>query len=440
MKEISSIPAPGLSRKRVVIVGGGFAGLKLARKLRDRHYQIVLLDANNHHIFQPLLYQVATSGIEPSAISFPFRKIFKNRRDFHIRMCRAQRVFPAEKRLETSIGSIRYDYLVIATGCGTNFFGNAALEGDTLQLKTTAQALFNRNTLIDSLEQALNTPDEAKRRSLMTFVVVGGGATGIEMAGALAEMRKFVLPRDYPDLDVQQMKIVLVDASPRLLGNFSEASSTYARAQLAGHGVEIRQNCAVKQYENGLLLLGDGSTLATDNVFWVAGVKPNSLAGLPEEAYGRGGRLLVDDFNRVAGCEAVFALGDTALMAAPGYPNGHPQVVQPAIQQARNLAVNLRRLDAGQALRPFRYRNRGSMATIGRNHAVLEVGSFRMHGFWAWTIWLFIHLMSIVGVKNRVVIFLDWMWSYLTYDQSLRLLIRPVCRKNGVPRRDSGAE
>lgn len=428
MKLINSIPDPGPSRKRVVIVGGGFAGLKLARKLSDRYYQVVLLDANNHHIFQPLLYQVATSGIEPSAISFPFRKIFKNRRDFHIRLCRALKAYPVEKRLETTIGSVVYDYLVIATGCGTNFFGNDALEEQTLQLKTTAQALFNRNALLESFERALNTPDEAVRRSLLTFVIVGGGATGIEMAGALAEMRKFVLPRDYPDLDVQQMKIILVDASPRLLSNFSDVSSTYARAQLAGHDVEIRQNCAVKSYQGGVLTLGDGSTLQTANVFWVAGVKPNALEGLPDEAYGRQGRLTVDEFNRVAGCEAVFAVGDTALMSVPDYPVGHPQVVQPAIQQAANLADNLRRWDEGLQPAPFRYHNRGSMATIGRNHAVLEIGSFRMHGFWAWTIWLFIHLMSIVGVKNRVMIFLDWMWSYMTYDQSLRVLIKPVYR------------
>ncbi len=427
METFNNIPLPG-DKKRVVIVGGGFAGLKTARTLRDRHYQVILLDGNNHHIFQPLLYQVATSGIEPSAISFPFRRIFKTRKNFHIRLCRALRVVPAQKLLETSIGPIGYDYLVIATGCGTNFFGNPALEERTLQLKTTAEALFDRNTLIENLERALNTPDQVRRAALMTFVVVGGGPTGIEMAGALSEMRRFVLPRDYPDLDVRQMRILLLNASPRLLGGFSEPSSEYALKRLTKMGVEVRLNCNVKDYEQGVLKLGEGSELPAQNVFWVAGVRPNALEGLPEAAYGPRGRIRVDEFNRVPDCEGVFALGDTALMVSPGYPEGHPQVVQPAIQQAANLVQNVNRLNRGLSPKPFRYRNRGSMATIGRNHAVLEAGPLRMHGFWAWVIWLFIHLMSILGVKNRLMIFFDWMWSYLTYDQSLRVLIKPLQR------------
>ena len=423
MESICGIPEQG-TKKRVVIVGGGFAGLKVARKL-GHTFQVVLLDRNNYHLFQPLLYQVATSGIEPSAISFPFRKIFKNRQDFHIRLCQVERIVPDCNSVETSIGSIGYDYLVIATGCDTNFFGNDALQEKTMQLKTTAEALYNRNRMLESFENALNCRDEEERRRKMTFVIVGGGATGIEMAGALAEMKKFVLPKDYPDMDMSLMRIILIDAGNRLLSAFSENSSQDVEKHLTELGVEIRLNDSVTGYENRILALKDGTNIETDNVFWVAGVKANSLAGFPPDKYGRGNRLLVDVHNRVMGYGNVFAIGDTALMVSKEYPNGHPQVVQPAIQQAGLLAKNLKRLLSGEVLKSFHYNNKGSMATVGRNRAVVELKKIRFGGFLAWMVWLFIHLMSIVGVKNRLFIFVDWMWSYVTYDQSLRLLIKP---------------
>lgn len=428
MENISNIPEIQ-GKKRVVIAGGGFGGLKVARKLSDKYFQVVLLDRNNYHLFQPLLYQVATSAIEPSAISFPFRKIFRKRSDFHIRVCEIGKVIPEENTVETSVGKITYDYLVIATGCGTNFFGNNALQQNTMQLKTTAEALYNRNQVIGSFERALNSTDEEERQRELTFVIVGGGATGIELAGALAEMRRFVLPKDYPDLDVSRMRIVLLDASDRLLGAFAPDSSQRVEEYLEKMGVEICLKNSVTGYKDGTLTLGDGSTIETGNVFWVAGVKANGLPGFPADKYGRGNRLSVDEYSRVQGYGNVFAVGDTALMAGKEYPNGHPQVVQPAIQQAALLAENLTNLQRGRALKPFRYFNKGSMATIGRNRAVVEIGKARFGGMIAWMLWLFIHLMSIVGVKNRLFIFIDWMWSYITYDQSLRLWIKPEVKK-----------
>lgn len=421
------IPDRG-KRKRVVIVGGGFGGLKLARKLKNDNFQIVLLDKNNYHLFQPLLYQVATAGIEPSAISFPFRKIFKKRKYFHIRICEAQRVIPEQNILETSIGAIEYDYLVIATGCYTNYFGNDKMALHTMSLKTTAEALYNRNQVLESFEKAQNTSDLKEREKLMTFIIVGGGATGIELSGALAEMRKFILPQDYPDLDIQQMRIVLIDAGPRLLSAFSEKSSAEVQDYLAKKGVEIKVDSKVVDYENDLLTLGDGTSIPSTNIYWVAGVKANSIEGLPQNAYGPGNRLNVDTFNKVAGTNNVFAIGDTALMISEDYPRGHPQVVQPAIQQAKLLVQNLNNIEKGLPLKPFVYHNKGSMATIGRNNAIVELKNIRFGGFPAWAVWLFIHLMSIVGVKNRLFIFIDWMWSYFTYDPSLRLIIKPVKR------------
>lgn len=427
---ISNIDIPDKgNKKRVVIVGGGFGGLKLARKLKSEKFQIVLLDKNNYHLFQPLLYQVATAGIEPSAISFPFRKIFKKRKYFHIRICEARRVIPEENLLETSIGSITYDYLVISTGCYTNYFGNDKLAVQTMSLKTTAEALYNRNKVLESFERAQNSTDLEERKRLMTFLIVGGGATGIELSGALAEMRKLILPQDYPDLDINHMRIILIDAAPRLLSAFSEKASEEVKEYLSKKDVEIMLNAKVLDYKDNILSLGDGTELPSENVYWVAGVKANSIAGLSAEAYGPGNRLKVDAYNKVIGCRNIFSLGDTALMISEEYPKGHPQVVQPAIQQAALLVKNLTQLEAGLPMKPFVYHNKGSMATIGRNNAIVELKQFRFGGFLAWAVWLFIHLMSIVGVKNKLFIFIDWMWSYFTYDPSLRLIIKPIERK-----------
>ena len=295
--------------------------------------------------------------------------------------------------------------------------------------KNTSEALFNRNQILDSFEQAQNTGNKEERRRLMTFAIVGGGATGIELAGALAEMRKFVLPQDYPDLNINEMRIILLDGSSRLLSAFSEESSKEVADYLKKRDVEIKLNQRVMGYENYQLALNDGTAIDTKNVFWVAGVKANSLQGLPADAYGPGNRLKVDTYNRLSQYPNIFAIGDTALMISEEYPKGHPQVVQPAIQQARNLIRNLQRAETGLPLQPFIYQNKGSMATIGRNHAVVELKKLRFGGFPAWAVWLFIHLMSIVGVKNRLFIFVDWMWSYFTYDPSLRIIIKPLKRE-----------
>lgn len=335
-EQITNIPDKG-NKKRIVIVGGGFGGLKIARKLKRQHYQVVLLDKNNYHLFQPLLYQVATSGIEPSAISFPFRKIFKGYKDFHIRICEVQQVHPEEQQVTTSIGSLSYDYLIISTGCYTNYFGNNEIAKRTMSLKTTAEALHNRNQVLESFEKALNTNDSKKREQLMTFIIVGAGATGIELAGALAEMRKFILPHDYPDLDTSTMRIILIDGGPRLLSAFSPQSSEEVKKYLTHLGVEILLNQQVKNYENNMLVLDDGNFIESANVYWVAGVKANSLAGLPAECYGPGNRLRVNEHNQIQDFKNIFAIGDTALMISEEYPKGHPQVVQPAIQQAMNL-------------------------------------------------------------------------------------------------------
>ncbi|WP_106830519.1 NAD(P)/FAD-dependent oxidoreductase [Parabacteroides pacaensis] len=428
MREISNIPDKG-RKKRIVIIGGGFAGLKVARKLNTHRFQVVLLDKNNYHLFQPLLYQVATSGIGPSSISFPFRKVFRKKKNFHIRLCTAERVLPEKNIVETSIGCIDYDYLIIATGCETNYFGNSDLAYRTMALKTTPEALYNRNRVLESFEKALNSPRFEDRKRLMTFVIVGAGATGIELAGSMAEARKFVLHRDYPDLDINLMRIILIDAGPRVLSAFSEKSSEDVQKHLEKLHVEILLNSTVKSYYNNILTLEDGTEITTANVFWVAGVKANSLLGFKETDYGRGNRLKVDEFNRVINYKNIFALGDTALMSTADYPNGHPQVVQPAIQQASHLVKNIQNMEKGKFLEPFKYHNKGSMATIGRNAAVLEIKNFRMSGFFAWVIWLFIHLMSILGVKNKLIVMLDWTWSYFTYDQSLRLLFKVQNRR-----------
>lgn len=421
------IPNKG-KRKRIVIVGGGFGGLRLARQLSSSHYQIVLIDKNNYHLFQPLLYQVATAGIEPSSISFPFRKIFKGYKDFHIRLCNANRVTPEKNLLETSIGSIEYDYLIIATGCKVNYFGNDTLSDSTMSLKTTAEALFDRNKILESFELALNTKHPEEMKSLMTFVIVGGGPTGIELAGALAEMRNYILPKDFPDLDISHMRIVLVDGGTRLLSAFSEDSSAKTKKALENKGVEIMLNILVEDYRANELKLHNGSSIFSDNVFWVGGVIANSIEGFPQEIYGHGNRLLVDPYNRVQGHDSIFAIGDTALMLLDDYPKGHPQVVQPAIQQANNLIRNLTRWRKGENPQPFNYKDKGSMATIGKNQAIVELPGIRFSGFPAWMVWLFVHLMSILGIKNKLFVFLNWVWSYFTNDPTLRLIIKPVVK------------
>ncbi len=420
-KKIENIPDRN-GKKRVVIVGG-FAGVEMIKRFDTRKFQVVLIDKYNHHQFQPLYYQVATCGLESTSIGFSFRKSFQKKKNVHFRLCQALSIDSENKCLETTIGTIEYDYLVIATGTYTNFFGNKALEETTMSLKTIAESIYIRNRIIRSFELVVNTHDPEERERLLNFVIVGGGATGVELAGALSELRKYILPKDYHDFDFSRMKIYLVDGLDRLLNMMSPRSSEKTAKYLTEMGVEIMLNSQVKDYSDNKVTLANGTVIPSSNVFWVAGVVGNGLQGIDKEVYGRGNRILVNECNQVKGHTHIFAVGDTCLMTTEKYPNGHPQVAQVAIQQGKNLVSNLEKIESQKVMRPFRYKDMGTLATIGRNKAVIEMGALKFSGFFAWVIWLFVHLMAIVGVKNRVFILLDWGWSYFTHDTSLRLLI-----------------
>jgi NADH dehydrogenase len=418
-----NIPDSG-ALKRVVIVGGGFAGLQIAKKLDNKIYQIVLIDKNNYHQFQPLMYQVATGGLEPGSISYPHRKIFRNKENLYIRMCKARSVVPQRKVVVTNLGEISYDYLVIATGCDTNFFGNESLKETTFPLKSVSESILMRNRLFLTFEEALNIQDEQDLSDKLTFVVVGGGATGVELSGTLAEMRKNILPKDYPGLDINKVQIHLVDGSPRLLFGMSEKASENAAKELRKRGVIIHHEVFVTSYEDNLVRMSNGKELRSANVLWVAGVTPNSLAGMDESSYFRN-RLLVDDYNQVKGYEDIFAIGDTALLISDKSPKGHPQVAQVALQMAKRLAKNLNNKAVNKPLEKFEYVDKGSLATIGKNAAVADLGKFKFSGVVAWWLWLFVHIMTIIGMRNKVAVFIDWIWNYLNYGVSLRLFIRP---------------
>lgn len=428
MGTIANIPDNG-DKKRIVIIGGGFAGLQMAKKIDNKLYQIILIDKVNYYQFQPLMYQVATAGLEPSSISYPLRKNFQEQKNFHVRTCEAKSVDSSQNILYTSIGRIRFDYLVIATGCDTNYFGNDQLKETTFALKSVSEAILMRNRILMSFEQALSISSEDELKETLTFVIVGGGATGVELAGALADMKKTILPKDYPDLDFSKMEIHLVDASPRLLFAMSENASENASETLKKRGVIIHQDVAVNKYENNIVEIANGNKIVSKNVFWVGGVKANSLAGLNEDAYNRG-RLVVDEFNRVKGYDNIFSLGDTCIQLTDSTPKGHPQLAQVAMQMAKNLAKNLNNKAKGKTdFKKFVYSDRGSLATIGRNAAVADLGRFKFSGIIAWWLWLLVHILSIVGMKNKVSVFLDWVWSYLNYDVSLRLLVIPKFNK-----------
>lgn len=412
--------------KRVVIVGGGFGGLKLANALRNSGMQVVLVDKNNYHQFPPLIYQVASSGLEPSSISFPFRKIFRKRKNFYFRMAEARSIFPEKKILQTSIGKVEYDYLVFAAGTTTNFFGNKHLEDEAMPMKTLSEAMGLRNALLSNLERSITCATEQERNELQNIVIVGGGATGVEIAGVLSEMKKYVLPADYPDMDSSQLNIFLIEAGGRLLSGMSPKSSEAAEQFLRNMGVNVCLHKKVIDYRDHKVILEDGMEIPTRTFIWVSGVKAAPIDNLPSECIGRGGRLKVDAYNRVEGMEDVFAIGDQCIMTADkDYPNGHPQLAQVAIQQGKLLAENLKRMEKKKkkALKPFHYRNLGSMATVGRNRAVAEFKKVKTQGWIAWILWLVVHLRSILGVRNRISVMLNWMYNYFTYDQSLRIIV-----------------
>jgi NADH dehydrogenase len=416
---------PKINLERVLIVGGGFAGLKLALELDHDKYQVILIDKNNYHQFQPLFYQVATAGLEPSAISFPFRKIFHKVKNFHFRMAKALKIVANENKVNTDIGDIAYDHLVLAMGADTNYFGNKEIEATTMPMKTTSEALYIRNTIIQNYENAVNCKDDNEQDVLLDIVVVGGGPTGVEVSGALAEMKTHILPKDYPEIDFTKMQIYLIDGSDRLLSGMSPDSSQKAKEYLEKLGVIIKQNDYVADFKDKKVVLKSGASISSNNVIWAAGIIPNIIEGLDAEKYNKGKRLIVDKQNKVTGYKNIYALGDNASMEDDANPRGHAQVAGVAQQQAMNLAYNLN----NGTSRPFKYNDKGSMATIGRNLAVVELPFLKLQGIIAWFIWMFVHLMLILGVKNRLLIFINWAWSYLTFDQSLRLLIKPVNRK-----------
>lgn len=416
-----NIPRP--THKRVIIVGGGFGGLQLANKLCKSDFQIVLLDKNNYHQFPPLIYQVASSGLEPSSICFPFRKLFQKRHNFYFRMAEVEAVCLEQHTIRTTIGDVEYDYLICAAGTTTNFFGNEAIETEAIPMKTVEEAILLRNNLLTNLEQALTCTTSEERDKLLNVVIVGGGATGVEIAGVLAEMKRFIIPRDYPDLRAQSMHIHLIEAGDRLLGGMSIESSAQALKFLRRMGVDVRLRHRVTDYRNHRVVFEDGTHIPSRMFIWVSGVKATPIGMLDGVYTGRGGRLKVDVFNRLETVENVFVIGDQCIQSGdPGYPNGHPQLAQVAIQQGKHLAKNLRRIANGETPQPFRYRNLGVMATIGRNRAVAEIGGLKLTGWFAWVIWLTVHLRSILGVKNKIIVLLNWIWGYLTYDQSLRLI------------------
>lgn len=413
-------------KKRVVIVGGGLGGLRLAEDLYGSGMQVVLIDKNNFHQFPPLIYQIASAGIDPSSISFPFRQIFRKRKDFYFRMAEARMVDTEKKILQTSIGKIDYDYLVLAAGATTNFFGNKNIEEWAIPMKTVPEAMGLRNALLSNFERALTCATEEERQELLNVVIVGGGATGVEIAGALAEMRRYVIPYDYPDMDSSLMHIYLIEAGDRLLAGLSQESSQKAYEFLKSMGVDIQFGKMVTDYRDHKVVMKDGTEIPTRTFLWVSGIRANAMPGIDESHLGRGFRFKVDEYNRIPGVEDVFAIGDQCLQTSDAaYPNGHPQVAQVAIQQAKNLAKNLKLINQGaesSELTAFHYKNLGSMATIGRNKAVVEIGKFRSQGFFAWVLWLVVHLRSILGVKNKMMVLLNWLWKYVSYNDSIRMI------------------
>ncbi|RYY40591.1 MAG: NAD(P)/FAD-dependent oxidoreductase [Chitinophagaceae bacterium] len=416
---------------KVVIVGAGFAGLRLARKLNNKEgFEVLLIDKFNYHQFQPLFYQVATAALDASNISFPLRKAFHKSRNVRIRVEELKQVLPAEKKIITESETLDYDVLVLALGADTNFFGNQNVMTNAFPMKSTVEAIQLRHRFIQNFEDAVRADNPEDRARLMNVVIAGGGPTGVELAGALAEMKKYVLPSDYPELDFNQMKIMLLDGGDRLLGAMDPKSSADAQHYLEKLGVEVHLKSIVKDYDGRSVQMADGANIPSELVIWAAGIRGNVPEGIDKSLVVRGNRISVDRYNKVQGLDSVYVLGDLAAMVTPQYANGHPQVASVAIQQAELLGRNLAAMQQGGALKEYEYKDKGSMATVGRNLAVVDVPKPKLHfrGLFAWLIWMGLHLFLILGVKNRLFVFLNWVYSYITYDQSLRLIFKEFYR------------
>lgn len=420
---------------KIVIVGAGFGGLRLARKLSNKKgFEIILIDRFNYHQFQPLFYQVATAGLDASNISFPLRKIFQKSRNVKVRLAELQRVIPEQNKIVTDTEEISYDALVLATGADTNFFGNAQIAQHAFPMKSTVEALQLRYRLLHNFEKAVTVKDENELQRLMNIVVVGGGPTGVEVSGALAEMKKYVLPKDYPELDFSRMNIWLLEGTGNTLSAMSEKSARQSRKYLDRLGVKVLTNTLLKEYDGNIVKLSDGKQIAAATTIWAAGIKGNIPNGIDRSLIARGNRIKTDRHCRVSGFNNVYAIGDLAYMETSKYPGGHPQVAPVAMQQADMLAYNFKMIERKprpDKLHEFEYKDKGSMATVGRNLAVVDIPipiaiGTRLHfgGFFAWMIWMSLHLMLILGVKNRFFVFCNWLYSYITYDQNLRLIFK----------------
>ena len=416
---------------RVVIIGGGFAGIAVAKKLKSKQVQVVLLDKHNYHNFQPLMYQVATGGLEAGSIAYPIRKVIQEYDDFYFRLTNVQEIDTTDKKVIAEIGELSYDYLVIATGSKTNYFGNKEIERNSMAMKTIPQSLNIRSLILENFEQAVLTTDVVEQNSLINFVLVGGGPTGVELSGALAEMKKAILQKDYPDLDIAKMQINLIQSGDRILNTMSEESSAAAEKFLINLGVTIWKNVRVTNYDGRTITTNSDLTFDTATVIWTAGVQGAIVAGLDSKSLiERVERIRVNEFNQVFGYTDIFALGDIASMESQLYPQGHPMMAQPAMQQGDLLGENLLRLIANKSMKAFEYKDKGSMATIGRNKAVVDLPKYHFSGVFAWFVWMFVHLFSLIGFKNRAVVFLNWVYNYIRFDREGRLIIRPYKKKS----------
>lgn len=424
---------PRSSFPRIVIIGGGFAGISLAKKLRNKKVQVVLLDKHNYHNFQPLMYQVATGGLEPDSIAYPIRKIVQEYKDFYFRLAEVREIDAKNNTIYADIGELKFDYLVIATGSKTNYFGNKEIERNSMAMKTIPQSLNIRSLILENFEQALLTNDIDERHSLMNFVLVGGGPTGVELAGALAEMKKAILPKDYPDLDVRKMEINLIQSGDRILNTMSENASEKAEKFLLDLGVSVWKDVRVTGYDGKTVTTNSDLSFDSATVIWTAGVQGALPHGLKSDSFIKNvNRIKVNQYNQVEGYDNLFAIGDIAVMTSEAYPQGHPMMAQPAMQQGRLLAENVIRLLDKKEMKPFVYKDKGSMATIGRNKAVVDLPNYKFSGVFAWFVWMFVHLFSLIGFKNKAVVFLNWVYNYIRFDREARLIMRPYKKRKLV--------
>jgi len=420
----------------VVIAGGGFGGLQVAAKLKDKPVEVLMVDKHNYHTFQPLLYQVAIGSLEADSIAFSLRKNFAGQKNFRFRNAEITKVNPDKNTIDTTIGEIAYDFLVIATGSTTNFFGNKEIQHFAMPMKSIPEALNLRSLILQNLEEAvlLNTKEE--REPYLNFVLVGAGPTGVELAGALAELRNHILPKDYPELEKEHMTVYLVDFQPRVLGAMSEQASKGARGFLKELGVEVLVSEKVESYDGSEIKFENGKSIRTKNVIWSAGVTGIVPDGISKDIVVRGNRIKTDSISRVEGSSNIFAIGDVAAMITDETPKGHPGVAQVAIQMGNHVAKTIMQLINGEPTEPFKYFDKGSLATIGRNKAVADLGKLKFQGFFAWLIWMFVHLVSLLGFRNKVVVFINWTLSYLTYNGGARLIVRRYVSDAVPPKTD----